>query len=133
MEQAKAVINLKEGVIQLEGPVKFVRHYLDIYRSSIRELQGTPEGATAAKERRRSVGGRRRRATRVSCASAIGEELEAGFFDEPRSTQETKQRLIEKGVTCTDDSIGLTLKRLYGKDLLDRVKKGRTFRYRHKT
>ena len=133
MEQAKAIINLQEGVIHLEGPVEFVRHYLDMYRSSIKGLQGTPEGVTASRERQTSAGRRRRRTKPVSCATAVHEEFEAGFFAEPKSIRETNQRLIENGMTCTDNSIGLTLKRLYGKDLLDRVKKGRTFRYRRKT
>ena len=31
MDQAKAVINLNEGVIQLEGPVGFVQRYLEKY------------------------------------------------------------------------------------------------------
>ena len=31
MDQAKAVINLNEGIIQLEGPVEFVRRYLEKY------------------------------------------------------------------------------------------------------
>jgi hypothetical protein len=31
MTNAKALINLTEGTIQLEGPVTFVREYLDKY------------------------------------------------------------------------------------------------------
>lgn len=36
MDQAKAIINLKEGTVQLEGPVEFVREYLD--RFAAKEL-----------------------------------------------------------------------------------------------
>jgi hypothetical protein len=37
MDEARVVINLKEGIIELEGPVDFVRHYLDMYQSTILE------------------------------------------------------------------------------------------------
>jgi hypothetical protein len=37
MDEARVVINLKEGIIELEGPVDFVRHYLDMYQSAILE------------------------------------------------------------------------------------------------
>ena len=129
MEQAKAVINLKEGVIQLEGPVEFVRHYLDIYRFSIRELQGAAEDVAATKERRASAVGRSEGAKPVSCSSAVREEFESGFFAEPRSVRETSQRLIEKGITCTSESIRMALNRLCGEGLADRVKKKGLFQY----
>ena len=129
MEQAKAIINLQEGVIHLEGPVEFVRHYLDMYRSSIKGLQGTPEGVTASRERQTSAGRRRRRTKPVSCATAVHEEFEAGFFAEPRSIQETKQRLVGKGMTHTDESIRMALNRLYRNGLVDRAKKGGLLRY----
>jgi len=132
MDQAKAVINLKEGVIHLEGPVEFVRRYLDIYRSAPRGLEGTRETASVATGRRRAARGRGRRAKRLSCAGAIREEVKAGFFDEPRSTQEIKQQLTEKGITCTDNSVRVTLKRLSGTGLLDRAKEARVFRYHRK-
>jgi len=38
MEDAKVVINLKEGIIEMEGPADFVRHCLDMYGPSIRGL-----------------------------------------------------------------------------------------------
>ena len=132
MEQAKAIINLQEGVIHLEGPVAFVQHYLDIYRSAVKGLQGISEGVTATKERQTSARKKSRKAKPGSCGSAVREEFEAGFFAEPRSIRETKQRLIEKGMTCTAESIRMALNRLYGKGLVDRVKKGGLVRYHRK-
>ncbi len=132
MEQAKVIINLQEGVIHLEGPVAFVQHYLDIYRSAVKGLPGISEGVTATKERQTSARNKSREAKPVSCSSAVLEEFEAGFFAKPRSIRETKQRLIEKSMTCTAESIRVALNRLYGKSLMDRVEKGGLLRYRRK-
>lgn len=38
MGQAKAISNLNEGVIQLKGPVEFVRRYLEQYAPAIKGL-----------------------------------------------------------------------------------------------
>ena len=48
MEQAKVVMNLKEGIIELEGPLEFVQKYLDTYYPTVKKssrLYTTPEFA----------------------------------------------------------------------------------------
>ncbi len=136
MDQAKAIINLKEGIVQLEGPVEFVRHYLELYRSAITGSRGEPSPTvpTPTKEAvaRAAAPVRRKRtaAKRATCADAIRAELESGFFGQPKSTQEVKQQLLEKGVTCKDNSIRMNLTRLAQRGLLAPVKKGRAIRYR---
>jgi hypothetical protein len=47
MDEAKAIINIKEGIIELSGPVDFVRQYLDRYQSAIK-IETAPEKAPAA-------------------------------------------------------------------------------------
>lgn len=137
MDQAKAIINLKEGIVQLEGPVEFVREYLSIYGSAIKGLQETPKETEAA-PKERTVRGKRKTtrvraaAKRVSRVDAVRAEVEAGFFAEPRSAQETNKQLIEKGMTCTVESIRMALNMLYGKGVLDRVKEGGRVLYRRK-
>ena len=37
MDEAKVVISRKEGIIELESLVDFVRHYLDMFQSTILE------------------------------------------------------------------------------------------------
>ena len=32
------VIDIKEGVIELEGPIDFVRHYLEVYQPAIKKI-----------------------------------------------------------------------------------------------
>ena len=136
MDRVKAVINLKEGIIQLEGPVGFVRRYLDLYRPDAGGLGGRPQGkaATAKKEAparaTKPVRRKRVRAKRGSCIGAIRTEIKSGFFAEPKSTQEVKQRLVEKGAACTDHSVRMNLKRLAERGLLAPLKEGRAIRYR---
>ena len=128
MDKTRAVINLKEGIIELEGPVDFVRHYLDIYQSAIK---GLPMDISVMKTRKRKVvpGTKAEKGKRTSCAEAIRTALEAGFFDEPRSTAEVKQRLRETGLDFTDSNIRTSLRRLAKSGLLGMTGRGRAIRY----
>ncbi len=136
MDQAKAVINLKEGVIQLEGPVKFVRKYLELYRAAVGEFGGAARGTLPTPKKKGPaqaavpVRRRRGRAKRVFCADAIRAQVELGFFAEPKSTRELEKQLIDKGITCTNSAIRMNLKRLSDSGLLATLKEGRLVRYR---
>ncbi len=137
MDQAKAIVNLKEGIIQLEGPVEFVREYLNIYGSAIKGLEEIPKETEAA-PKEKTVRGKAKTtrvkaaAKRVSCADAVRAEVEAGFFAEPRSARETNEQLIGKGMTYTVESTRMALNMLCGKGVVDRVKEGGRVRYRGK-
>ncbi len=136
MDQAKAIINLKEGIIQLEGPVEFVRKYLELYRSAVGKFAGAPEDTVPAPKKevpaRAAVPVRRKggRTKRFSISNTIRTEVKLGFFAEPKSTEEVKQRLIEKGITCNNNSVRMSLKRLSNSGLLAILKKGRAVQYR---
>ena len=140
MDEARVVINLKEGIIELQGPVDFVRHYLDTYQSAIKELQSlpkdvgvTPEKAKALPRKRKATPGTKaEKREPASCTGSIRSDLEAGFFDEPRSTGEVKQRLSEAGLTFTDNGVRTSLRRLSLAGLLDTVRKGRFVRYQRR-
>jgi hypothetical protein len=120
MEDAKVVINLKEGIVELQGPADFVQHCLDMYGPAIKGLLGLPQDVAATlekarplrRERKASAVTRSDRAGRGSYAGAVRSDLEAGFFDRPRSTGEIKQRLSEAGVTFTDSGVRANLRRL---------------------
>ena len=127
MDEARVVINIKKGVIELEGPVDFVRHYLDTYQFAIKELQGLPKGPVVSpqkakalpREKKGARGTKAGKRERRSCAAAIRSYLEEGFFDEPRSTGEVKQHLSEMGVICTDGAITASLRRMSMSGSLD--------------
>ena len=140
MDEAKVVINLKEGIIELEGPVDFVRHCLDMYQPTIKGLQALPQDTAARPEKAKSLPRKRkaaavvkaRRGKRASCIGAIRSDLDAGFFDEPRSTGEIKQRLSEARITFTDSGVRANLRKLSMAGLLDTARKGRSVRYQRR-
>ena len=123
MDQAKAVINLNEGIIELEGPVEFVERYLERYEAAIRGLPvAEPQHAgppRTVKARGKARGGQR------SCTRAIRAEVKAGFFDEPRSTRVVKERLTEKGVSCSSGLLRTSLKKIVDEGRLSPTGRGR--------
>src|SRR3989304_9031430 len=128
MAEARVVIDLKEGVSELEGPVDFVRHYLKMYQPTLKRL---PREAAAGQEKPKRSSRRRSaaKAKRVSCTIAIRNELEAGFFNEPNSTGDIKRRLKEAGFEFSDGNIRNSLKRLTTMGALSAKGKGGTLTY----
>jgi len=137
MNEARVVINLKDGIIELQGPVDFVRHYLDTYQPAIKGLQSLPKEVAVSPEKARALPRKRKvapaakaeKGKRASCTGAIRSDLEAGFFDEPRSTGEVKQRLSETGFTFTDSNVRNSLRRLAKSEVLGTSGRGTSLRY----
>lgn len=137
MDEARVVINLKDGIIELQGPVDFVRHYLDTYQPAIKGLQSLPKEVAVSPEKARALPRKRKvapaakaeKGKRASCTGAIRSDLEAGFFDEPRSTGEVKQRLSETGFTFTDSNVRNSLRRLAKSGVLGTSGRGTSLRY----
>jgi len=140
MDEARVVINLKEGTIELQGPPDFVRHCLDMYRPAILGVQGLPQETAARPEKAKPVPEktkaaavtRPRRGKRASGIGTLRSDLEAGFFDKPRSTEEVKRRLSDADLTLTDSGVRMNLRRLKLDGLLDTVRKGRSVRFQRR-
>ena len=128
MSEARVVIDLKEGVIELEGPIDFVRHYLEMYQPAIKRLN---RGVAANQEisKPSSKKSRASKAKRVSCTAAIQKEIKAGFFSEPHTFKDIKQRLNESGYEFRDNNIRSSLKRLTTTGALSVNGKGRGLIY----
>jgi len=127
MDQAKAIINLHEGIIQLEGPVEFVQRYLEMYAPAVKGAP-TPGPQTQAPGKKAKAGGRSR-GGRGSCARAVRAEIKAGFFDEPRTTKAVRERLAEKGIVCSSGALRATLKETVDKGRLQTSGRGRGIAY----
>jgi len=140
MDEARVVINLKEGIVELQGPADFVKHCLDMYRPTIQRLQGLPQDTVGRPEKTESLPRERkagavtkeRRGKRASVMGTIRSDLEAGFFDEPRSTEEIKRRLSDAGLTFTDSGVRANLRRLTLDRLLNTLRKGRSVRFQRR-
>jgi len=140
MEDAKVVINLKEGIIQMEGPADFVQRCLDMYGPGIRGLLGLPQDAPvstekagdAAQERRATAAAKPRRGRQATVMATIRDDLEAGFFDKPRSIAEIKRQLSDTGLTFTDGGVRANLRKLTLDGLLDAAKKGHSVRFQRR-
>ena len=137
MDEARAVMNLKEAIIELQGPVDFVQHYLDTCQLAIKGLQNLPKDIAVSEQKAKSSPRKRKgvprskagETKRATGAGAIRGYLQEGFFDEPRSTREVKQRLNDAGLTRTSNAIRMTLEKLSVAKLLDRLTKGRSVRF----
>ncbi len=108
MDQAKAVINLNEGVIQLEGPVGFVQHYLEKYAPAGKGISAPGSRASTAGRQVEARG--RLRGGQRSCTRAIRAEIKGGFFNEPKATRAVRERLTEKGMACSNGVLRLSLR-----------------------
>jgi len=140
MQDAKVVINLKEGIIEMEGPADFVQRCLDMYGPGIRGLLGMPQDTAAPPEKAGGVP-RKRKATAVAkprrrrpatVMAMMRDDLEGGFYDRPRSTGEIKQRLSDAGLTFTDGGVRANLRKLTQDGLMNAVKKGRSVRFQRR-
>jgi hypothetical protein len=109
MDQAKAIINLNEGIIELEGPVEFVRHYLEMYAPAVKRPLPASSQTAVSGVAKKARG--RRKGSQRSCTRAIRGEIKAGFFDEARSTQVIRERLAERGVVCSTGVLRSGLKK----------------------
>ena len=126
MDQAKVVINLNEGVIQLEGPVEFVQRYLEQYAPA---LKGLPSAEPKAKTTKPTEARVRRRGGQRSCTRAIRAEIKAGFLQEAKASGAIRERLVAKGVACSSGLLRASLKKAVEEGRLVTTGRGRGLVY----
>lgn len=94
------------------------------------EVAVSPEKPKALPRKRKTApAAKAKKAGHISCTGGIRSDLEAGFFNEPRSTGDVKQRLREAGFSFTDSNVRNSLKRLTTSGALDTTGRGGTLRY----
>jgi hypothetical protein len=145
MTEAKAIINVKDGIIELSGPVDFVRQYLDRYQSALETVQEKTPAAPEAKAVKEPVPPVAKAvkapvtptAKKVkepatpaaapvaaetkpeTCIGAIRSSIQSGFFNQPRSFSDVRHHL----------DVWAGLMRLVKVGTLRMVGKGRGKRY----
>ena len=138
MEIVKAVINIGEVTIQLEGPQTFVEKYLDQYHSIIEKgLTSTSISHVTSKETKvekaEKPAPKRTRIVRPKAgppkSEKILELINEGFFKEQRTTADVRERLLEKGVRYESGLTSATLNNLFNSGKLERTGVGRGAKY----
>lgn len=129
MEIVKAVINLKEGVIELEGPQDFVEKYLELYRPDASKWQSALSLKGEAKMKEKVP--RQARPPKVkgapSCRGRIRTLIDEGYFKEPHTSTEVMNWLKEqKGAIYGFGPVTAALNTLIKSGTLRRFKEGKT-------
>lgn len=128
MDTVKAVINIKEGVIELEGPQEFVEKYLELYRPDASKWQTAllQKGEVKTKEE----APKRTRAPKPkgmpSCLGRIRILISEDYFKEPRTSTEVINWLKEqKGAIYDSGPVTAALNNLIKSGTLRRFKEGK--------
>jgi hypothetical protein len=131
MDEARAIINVKEGTIELQGPVDFVRFYLNRYQPAITVNQAVTKGneelpviTEPSPEKKPAAP-----IERSTCIGAIRGFITSGFFNQRRSFADVRKHLSEGGFVCREKTIRAGLSRLAKTDVLNTIGKGRGLRY----
>lgn len=127
----KAVINVKEGVIELEGPQEFVEKYLELYRPNATKWQSDVSPKVEAKKKEEAP--KRTRIVRPkagpACGEKISELISEGFFKEQRTREEVQKKLLEKGLRYESSLISATLNNLFNRGKIEKTGVGRNAKY----
>ncbi len=129
MDTVKAIINLKEGVLELEGPREFVEKYLELYRPDASKWQGDILKKDEVKPNEKATPKRTRIGkpkTGPSCRGRIRTLIDEGYFKEPRTSTEVINWLKEqKAATYGYGPVTAALSTLIKSNDLRRFKQGK--------
>ena len=135
MDTVKAVINLKEGTLQLEGPQEFVEKYLDQYNSMIQNWKTFSSLPPEAKRKdEKEVAPKRTRTVKPkagpACTEKVRELISEGFFKDLRTRPDVQEQLLKKGVRYESKVISAVLINLFKKSHeLERTGVGKNAKY----
>jgi hypothetical protein len=131
MNEAKAIINIKEGIIELQGPVEFVRTYLDRYHDAVKGRQGEEERKESPQVKAEPVPEKEPASPEmpVTCIGTIRDFIISSFFNEQRSFVDVKKQFGKGQVVYPDKTIRAGLSRLVKTGVLGTNGKRRGLRY----
>ena len=132
MDTVKATINVKEGIVELEGPLEFVEKYLNLYRPDASKWQSALSSKSGLKTKEEAPKRVRKAKPKggVTCVEKILELRSEGYFKEPRARIEVQQYLKEKkGLIFKSNEVAANLKNLFSRGDLQRITEGKTFKY----
>ena len=138
MDIFKAVINLKEGTVQLEGSQEFVEKYLDKYDSIIGKMQALPSKSPIitkndkAEEAEKPAPKRTRTSkpkTGPTATAKIQELVDESYFKEPKYRADVQEELLKRGLRYESKAISAVLINLFRGNKLLRTGVGKNAQY----
>ncbi|MFC2019379.1 hypothetical protein ACFLU4_05430 [Chloroflexota bacterium] len=142
MDNVKVFVNLKDGVIQLEGPEEFVEKHLVDLREWIagkipkehgkkEELEKAPKLVESMSEERPKKTTRvKRPKSGPACGEKTRELIREGFLRAPKSRADIQEELkTNKGVIYESKLIAATLKNMFNRGRVLRINDKGTLKY----
>lgn len=130
MTEARVFIDLKEGVIELEGPIEFVEKYMAKYApgsaavETVREKPAVKRGPGRPPKAGKPV-----RKKKVSCDKIVTDLTGEGFFGQARGFGAIKSAMTSVEPGCSDNKIRKALKNAIAAGKLAASGAGRGMKY----
>jgi len=138
MDVVKAVINLREGVLELEGPQEFVERYLDQYQPIIEKgFTSTSIPHVTSKETKvekaEKPAPKRTRTTKSkagpTCTQKVQELLNEGYFKQPKTRADVQSEILNRGVRFESKEVSAVLNNFFNGGKLKRTGTGTQAQY----
>ncbi len=133
MDIVKATINMKEGVIQLEGPQEFVEKYLELYKQLIvsppttHKISKTAE--SAEKEKVKTPKRKPRTKSGPTCTQKVQELLDEGYIKQPKTRADVQSEILDRGTRFSSSEVSAVLINFFNGGKLKRTGTGTKAQY----
>jgi len=116
--EARIMIDSKKGIIEIEGPLRFVEKYMARYALGSK----TPEEVVKPPELKP-------RSSKKTCLKTVRILIKEGFFVQSRSFTDIRAKFMNMDDSCSDGSLRNALKEIVKKRKLSVSGAGRGTRY----
>ncbi|OGN98133.1 MAG: hypothetical protein A2Y89_07125 [Chloroflexi bacterium RBG_13_51_18] len=129
----KALINLKDGTIQLEGPQEFVEKYLDQYKQLIVGLPTAHKTSKTAEtipiESDKTPKRKTRAKSGPTCTQKVQELLDEAYFKQPKTREDVQNELLNRGLRFSSSEVSARLINFFNSGKLKRTGTGKNAQY----
>jgi len=129
MTEARVYIDLKEGLIELEGPVAFVEKYLAKYAPGGAAVEVAEKPVLKRGPGRPPKSGKPVKKKKFSCDKMVSEMTGTGFFGQAKGFGAIKAEISSAEPTCSDNKIRKALKNAIAAGKLASSGAGRGMKY----
>ena len=127
MVNARILLDIQEGIIEIEGPVEFVEKHLA--RFAPIEFDTVEYDAPASQKKTGRTGKITRKQRKSNCRQVIDGLIAGKFFNRARGFVSVKQEVLKKVPECSDSVIRSLLKTAVADGILKAEGFGRGMKY----